>query len=102
MKNACQGQRCRLKADDTFIHQSLRASHQPPATSHRRRRKVIGVTPFAAPLRFDGAKKATITAAPPAGVAKESTAVRKFRVLLLPAGTVQTVTYNGRMAEVKF
>jgi alpha-glucosidase (family GH31 glycosyl hydrolase) len=50
----------------------------------------------------DGAKKLTISAAPPAGVTNESTAPREFKVELLPAGTVKTVTYNGRQAEVKF
>jgi alpha-glucosidase/alpha-D-xyloside xylohydrolase len=50
----------------------------------------------------DRAKKLLITAAPPAGVTNESTAARAFKVLLLPAGTVQTVTYNGRLAEVAF
>jgi alpha-glucosidase/alpha-D-xyloside xylohydrolase len=50
----------------------------------------------------DGAKKLTISAAPPAGVTNESTAPRVFRVELLPAGTVITVTYNGRRAEVTF
>ena len=43
----------------------------------------------------DGAKKLTISAAPPAGATNESTASREFRVELLPAGTVKTVTYNG-------
>jgi alpha-glucosidase (family GH31 glycosyl hydrolase) len=50
----------------------------------------------------DGAKKLTITAAPPARVTNESTAEREFRVVLLPAETVKTVSYNGRKAEVKF
>jgi alpha-glucosidase/alpha-D-xyloside xylohydrolase len=50
----------------------------------------------------DGAKKLTITAAPPAGVTNESIAPREFKVELLPAGTVKTVTYNGRQAEVTF
>jgi alpha-glucosidase/alpha-D-xyloside xylohydrolase len=50
----------------------------------------------------DGAKKLTFTAAPPAGVTNERTAAREFKVELLPAGTVKTVAYNGRQAEVKF
>ncbi len=50
----------------------------------------------------DGAKKLTIAAAPPAGVTNESTAARTFRVELLPAGTVRTVTYNGRQSEVRY
>ena len=50
----------------------------------------------------DGAKKLTISAAPPAGVTNESTASREFRVEMLPAGTVKTVTYNGRQAEVRY
>ena len=50
----------------------------------------------------DGAKRLTISAAPPAGVTNDSTAPRVFRVELLPAGTVITVTYNGRRAEVTF
>jgi alpha-glucosidase/alpha-D-xyloside xylohydrolase len=50
----------------------------------------------------DAAKKLTITAAPPAGVTNASTAEREFRVELLPAGTVKTVTYNGRKAEVAY
>jgi alpha-glucosidase/alpha-D-xyloside xylohydrolase len=50
----------------------------------------------------DGAKKLTIAAAPPAGVTNASTAAREFRVELLPAGTVKTVTYNGRQAEVTY
>ena len=50
----------------------------------------------------DGAKKLTISAAPPAGVTNESTAAREFKVEMLPAGTVKTVTYNGRQAEVAF
>ncbi len=50
----------------------------------------------------DGAKKLTISAAPPAGVTNESTASREFKVEMLPAGTVKTVTYNGRQAEVTF
>jgi hypothetical protein len=50
----------------------------------------------------DGAKKLTITASPPAGVTNASTAGREFKVVLLPAGTVKTVTYNGRQAEVDF
>jgi hypothetical protein len=33
-------------------------------------------------------------------VTDASTAARQFRVELLPAGTVKTVTYNGRQAEV--
>jgi Glycosyl hydrolases family 31/Domain of unknown function (DUF5110) len=50
----------------------------------------------------DGAKKLTISAAPPAGVTNESTAAREFKIELLPAGTVKTVTYNGRRAEVTY
>ena len=50
----------------------------------------------------DGAKKLTISAAPPAGVTNESAAPREFRVELLPAGTVKTVTYDGRRTEVTF
>jgi len=50
----------------------------------------------------DGAKTLTISAAPPAGVTNASTAAREFRVEMLPAGTVKTVTYNGRLAEVKY
>src|SRR5262245_66510300 len=50
----------------------------------------------------DGAKKLTIKAAPPAGVTNESIASRQFKVELLPAGTIKTVTYNGRQAEVPF
>jgi hypothetical protein len=40
----------------------------------------------------DGATKLTITAAPPAGVANESMTPREFKVELLPAGAVRTVT----------
>ncbi len=50
----------------------------------------------------DGAKKLTITAAPPAGVTNESTTPRIFKVEMLPAGAVKTVSYNGRQAEVTF
>jgi alpha-glucosidase/alpha-D-xyloside xylohydrolase len=50
----------------------------------------------------DATKKLTITASPPAGVTNASTAVRKFRVEILPARTIKTVTYNGHKAEVKF
>jgi alpha-glucosidase (family GH31 glycosyl hydrolase) len=50
----------------------------------------------------DGVKKLTISAAPPAGVANESTASRVFEIEMLPAGTVKTVTYNGRRAEVTY
>ena len=50
----------------------------------------------------DGAKRLTISAAPPAGVTNESNAPREFKVELLPAGTVKTVTYDGRRAEVTF
>jgi alpha-glucosidase/alpha-D-xyloside xylohydrolase len=50
----------------------------------------------------DGAKKLTISAAPPAGVTNASTAARQFRVELLPAGTAKTVTYNGRQLEVTY
>jgi alpha-glucosidase (family GH31 glycosyl hydrolase) len=50
----------------------------------------------------DGAKKLTISAAPPAGVSNESTAAREFQVQMLPAGTVKKVTYNGRQAEVTY
>lgn len=50
----------------------------------------------------DTTKKLTITAAPPAGAPNESTAVRQFKVELQPAGTVKQITYNGRLAEVKF
>src|SRR5262249_31843432 len=49
-----------------------------------------------------GAKKLTISAAPPAGVTNESTAAREFKMELLPAGTVKTVTYDGRQAEVTY
>lgn len=50
----------------------------------------------------DAAKKLTITAAPPAGAVNLTTAKRKFRVELLPARTVKTVTYDGRHAELGF
>jgi hypothetical protein len=50
----------------------------------------------------DGAKKLTISAAPPPGVTNESSATREFKVEMLPAGTVKTVTYKGRLAEVTF
>jgi alpha-D-xyloside xylohydrolase len=50
----------------------------------------------------DGAKKLTISAAPPAGVTNESTASREFKVEMLPAGIKKTVTYNGRRAEVTY
>ena len=50
----------------------------------------------------DGAKTLTISAVPPAGVTNASTAAREFPVEMLPAGTVKTVTYNGRLAEVKY
>ncbi len=50
----------------------------------------------------DGAKKLTISAAPPAGVTNESTAARAFNVQLLPAGTIKTVNYDGRRGEVAF
>src|SRR5262249_53078659 len=50
----------------------------------------------------DGAKKLTISAAPPTGVTNESTAPRQFMVEMLPAGTVKTVTYNGRWSELSF
>jgi alpha-glucosidase/alpha-D-xyloside xylohydrolase len=53
-------------------------------------------------LWADGAKKLTITAAPPTGVTNESIASRTFKVELLPQGTVKTVTYNGHRAEVPF
>ena len=48
------------------------------------------------------AKKLTISAAPPAGVTNESTASREFKIEMLPAGTVKTVTYNGRRADVAY
>jgi hypothetical protein len=50
----------------------------------------------------DGAKNLTISAAAPPGVTNESSAPREFKVEMLPAGTVKTVTYNGRQAEVTF
>lgn len=50
----------------------------------------------------EGAKKLAISAALPAGVTNESTASREFKVEMLPAGTIKTVTYNGRQAEVTF
>ena len=50
----------------------------------------------------DGAKKLTISPAPPAGVTNQSSAAREFKVEMLPAGTVKTVTYNGRLAEVTY
>jgi alpha-glucosidase/alpha-D-xyloside xylohydrolase len=50
----------------------------------------------------DGAKKLTISPAPPAGVSNASTASREFRVEMLPAGIVKTVTYNGRQTEVTY
>jgi alpha-glucosidase (family GH31 glycosyl hydrolase) len=50
----------------------------------------------------DGAKKLTISAAPPAGAANESAAPREFKVEMLPAGTVKTVIYNGHKVEVAF
>jgi alpha-glucosidase (family GH31 glycosyl hydrolase) len=50
----------------------------------------------------DGAKKLTISAAPPAGVTNESSAAREFKVEMLPAGTIRVVTYDGRLAEVAY
>ncbi len=50
----------------------------------------------------DGAKKLTISAAPPAGVNNESTASRDFKVEMLPTRIKKTVTYNGRRAEVTY
>ena len=50
----------------------------------------------------DGAKKLTISAAPPPGATNESTASREFKVEMLPVGTVKTITYNGRQAEVTY
>jgi alpha-glucosidase/alpha-D-xyloside xylohydrolase len=50
----------------------------------------------------DGAKKLTISAAPPSGVTNESTASREFQVEMLPAGAVKKLTYNGRLAEVPY
>jgi alpha-glucosidase (family GH31 glycosyl hydrolase) len=50
----------------------------------------------------DGAKKLTISAAPPAGATNASIASREFKVELLPAGTVKSVTYNGRRLEVRY
>ena len=50
----------------------------------------------------DGAKKLTISASPPGGVTNESTAAREFKVEMLPAGTIKTVAYDGRQAEVTF
>jgi alpha-glucosidase (family GH31 glycosyl hydrolase) len=50
----------------------------------------------------NGAKKLTISAAPPAGVTNESNSPREFQVEMLPAGTVKKVTYDGRRAEVTF
>ncbi|HVT82576.1 MAG TPA: TIM-barrel domain-containing protein [Phycisphaerae bacterium] len=50
----------------------------------------------------DGAKKLTITAAPPAGVINESSSTRDFKIEILPAGTVKMATYNGRQTEVNF
>jgi alpha-glucosidase/alpha-D-xyloside xylohydrolase len=50
----------------------------------------------------EGAKRLTIAAAPPAGVTNDSPAPREFKVEMLPDGTVKTVTYNGRQAEVTF
>jgi alpha-glucosidase (family GH31 glycosyl hydrolase) len=50
----------------------------------------------------DGAKKLTISAAPPAGATNESTAPRQFKVQMLPAGTVKSITYNGRLGELAF
>jgi alpha-glucosidase/alpha-D-xyloside xylohydrolase len=50
----------------------------------------------------DGAKKLTIAAAPPAGVTNASTAAREFRVEMLPAGNVKTVTYDGHQLEVMY
>jgi hypothetical protein len=35
-------------------------------------------------------------------VTNEATAARQFKVEMLPAGTVTTVTYDGRRAEVAF
>jgi alpha-glucosidase/alpha-D-xyloside xylohydrolase len=50
----------------------------------------------------EGAQKLSITASPPAGLTNESTASREFKVVLLPAGTAKTVTYDGRHSELKF
>jgi alpha-glucosidase/alpha-D-xyloside xylohydrolase len=50
----------------------------------------------------DGAKKLTIEAAPPAGATNESIASREFKVEILPAGIVKSVTYNGRRAEAAY
>jgi alpha-glucosidase (family GH31 glycosyl hydrolase) len=50
----------------------------------------------------DRAKKLTLSAAPPAGVKNESAAAREFKIEVLPAETVKTITYNGRHAEVRF
>ena len=44
----------------------------------------------------------TLDITKPAGVANESTAPREFKVQLLPAGIVKTVTYDNRRAEVTF
>lgn len=50
----------------------------------------------------DGAKKLTISAAPPAGITNESTAPREFKIEILPARTVKTITFNGHHSEVPF
>ncbi len=50
----------------------------------------------------DGAKKLTISAAPPVGVTNTPTASRVFKVQMLSAGTVKTVDYDGRRAQVTF
>ena len=50
----------------------------------------------------DTTRQLTIAAAPPAGLTNESSAPREFLVQLVPAGTVQKVTYNGRLAKVAF
>jgi alpha-glucosidase/alpha-D-xyloside xylohydrolase len=50
----------------------------------------------------DAARKLTIAAAPPAGAANATTAPRELKVELLPAGTLKTLTYDGRRAELAF
>lgn len=54
----------------------------------------------------DAAKKLKIAAAPPAASAaippNPVARPREFKVQMLPAGTVKTVTYDGRSAEVAF
>ena len=50
----------------------------------------------------DAAKKLTITAAPPTGMSNQSTSSRGFKVELLPTGTIKSMAYDGRRADVAF